>query len=265
MKILVLSDLHLGRRKFNPEHQGGRIDDQSDVVVLAGDVDDGTKGLRWAREAFPDKPVVYVAGNHEFYDGHWTAHVDAMRKAAREHDIEFLEADTVDLGGVRFLGCSLWTDFELFGPHKKAMAQHRARLDMSDYGYIKVSRTAEFHWLSSTRLVPELTALRHGASVEWLEKALAGRDPKKTVVVTHHAPHPMSIPTRRATDALSPAYASDLSRLMGRASLWIHGHVHDSVDYTLDGTRVVCNPRGYVDPDGGPENSRFDPGLIVEL
>ena len=71
MKILVLSDLHLAHLSFPAVHAGERIDAQADVVVLAGDIDDGVGGFRWARETFPDKPIVYVAGNHEFYGYNW--------------------------------------------------------------------------------------------------------------------------------------------------------------------------------------------------
>lgn len=77
-RLLILSDLHLDHRALSPEYDGKRLDEQADVVVLAGDIHVGTKGLRWARETFPDKPIVYVAGNHEFFGQHWRGHLDAM-------------------------------------------------------------------------------------------------------------------------------------------------------------------------------------------
>ncbi len=266
MKLLVLSDLHLSHRTFASTHDGSRIDAMADVVVLAGDIDDGIGGFRWARESFLDKPIVMVAGNHEFYEKHWFRHVDDMREAATTYDIHFLEADGIDLAGVRFLGCSLWTDFELFGIDKKAIAMRVAKANMNDFDCIKVSRYAEFHWAHSKHLVPELAALRHQSSVAWLTKKLEkGADPKKTVVVTHHAPHPSSLPANYAPDLLSAAYASDLTRLMGSAGLWIHGHIHQSVDHTVKGTRIVCNPRGYMHKNGGFENAMFHPSLVVEI
>lgn len=266
MKLLVLSDLHLAHLSFSAVHAGHRVDDEADVVVLAGDIDDGVAGFRWARETFPDKPIVYVAGNHEFYGRHWTHHIDAMREAANKYDVDFLEADGIDLGGVRFLGCSLWTDFELFGPDKKSDALRLAKSSMNDYHCIKVSRTAEFYWVHSKTLIPALTERRHRGSVEWLEKKLeGGADPAKTVIVTHHAPHPSSIPARFSSDLLSTCYASDLTRLMGKAVLWIHGHMHHSVDYVVNGTRIVANPRGYPHKNGGMENGDFNPALIVEI
>lgn len=266
MKLLILSDLHLAHLSFSSVHQGRRIDEQADIVVLAGDIDDGVGGFRWARETFPDKPIVYVAGNHEFYGRHWMHHLDAMREAANKYDIDFLEAEAIDLGGVCFLGCSLWTDFELFGADKKSDAMRLARASMNDYQHIKISRSAEFYWVRSKTLIPPLAERRHRGSVEWLESKLKdGVDPAKTVIVTHHAPHPNSIPPRFVTDLLSACYASDLTRLMGKAGLWIHGHMHHSVDYEVSGTRVVANPRGYPHKNGGMENSAFNPTFIVEI
>ena len=292
MKILVLSDLHLSHRPFPVVTNGMRIDEHADVVVLAGDIDDGLGGIRWAREAFPDKPIVMVAGNHEFYEKHWFRHVDDMRQAAKTHDLEFLEADGIDLAGVRFLGCTLWTDFELFGAEreahpcpegnahgvkgcKKTIAMRVAKAQMNDFHCISLSRYAEFHWAHSKYLTPEMAAMRHQGSVEWLAKKLEkGDDPShpvgwardaKTVVVTHHAPHPNSVPAHFAKDMLSAAYASDLTRLMGKAGLWIHGHMHHSVDYNVCGTRIVCNPRGYMHKNGGSENPSFNPAFMVEV
>ena len=266
MKILVLSDLHLAHLNFPAVHAGKRIDAQADVVVLAGDIDDGAGGFRWARETFPDKPVVMVAGNHEFYGYNWVQHLETMREAANKYDIEFLETDAIDLGSVRFLGCSLWTDFELFGADRKSDALRAAKASMMDYQYIKLTRTAEFYWVHSKLLMPALTERRHRGSVEWLEDKLKGGGaPAKTVIVTHHAPHPLSMHPRYAKDLLSASYASDLSRLMGKAGLWIHGHMHNSVDYVVDGTRVVCNPRGYQLRNGGAENGDFDPAFLVEV
>ena len=266
MKILVLSDLHLAHLSVPAVHAGERIDAQADVVVLAGDIDDGVGGFRWARETFPDKPIVYVAGNHEFYGYNWIQHLETMREAANKYDIDFLETDGIDLGGVRFLGCSLWTDFELFGADRKSDAMKAAKASMMDYKYIKLTRTAEFYWVTSKRLVPALTERRHRGSIEWLEDKLKdGGDPAKTVIVTHQAPHPLSIHPRFAKDLLSTSYASDLSRLMGKAGLWIHGHMHSKSDYVVNGTRVVCNPRGYPHKNGGVENGDFDPAFLVEI
>jgi hypothetical protein len=86
------------------------------------------------------------------------------------------------------------------------------------------------------------------------------------VVITHHAPSPKSIHPRFAGSAINACFVSDVESLMGaqRAALWIHGHTHDSFDYTVSGTRVVCNPRGY-SKNNVNENPLFDPNLVVTI
>jgi Icc-related predicted phosphoesterase len=105
----------------------------------------------------------------------------------------------------------------------------------------------------------------HAMSTAWLASELAKGEPARTVIVTHHAPHRQSIAPRYARDPLTAAYASDLTRLMGKSRYWIHGHMHDSSRYTVDGTEVVSNPRGYMRRDGALENSAFDPTLVIEI
>lgn len=262
MNLLIYSDLHLERRSFAPPADAVA---KADVVVLAGDIHEGIRGFQWARETFPDCPVVYVAGNHEFYGGrNWMRHIDDMREAAQKHGIEFLECDSTEIAGVRFLGCTLWTDFELHGKDRRTAAIYAAT-SMEDYREIRVSRTPETYWVTSKFLVPQMTASRHRASVEWLQRELATPFAGKTVVVTHHAPHANSIPERYREDDLSPAYASDLGRLMGAPALWIHGHTHDSADYATAATRVVCNPRGYQGVAGGLENDAFALDLTISI
>jgi Icc-related predicted phosphoesterase len=260
VKLLVLSDLHVEFAAFEPDPVAVAA---ADVVVLAGDIHRGTQGLAWARSAFPDKPIVYVAGNHEFYGHDWTETLEELRHAAKLHGIHFLENDAVEIEGVRFLGCSLWTDFELFGIERKSEVMRAASDVMNDFKVIKVKKTPDTYWIRGRRLVPGLTVSRHRRSVEWLEQALAGATLSTTVVVTHHAPHARSVAPRFAEDPLTPAFASDLSRLMGGAGLWVHGHMHDSADYLVGSTRVVCNPRGYPLRTGSFENGAFKPGLIV--
>lgn len=139
MKLLVYSDLHLDLSPFRPQLDP-EILKSVDTVVLAGDTTEGTGGLRWARETFPGKPIIYVDGNHEFYSQHWDKHIDVMRKLAQDHEVHYLENDTVLIGGVRFLGCTLWTDYALHGADEKLMAMSTARQRMSDYPQIKITR-----------------------------------------------------------------------------------------------------------------------------
>lgn len=265
MKVLVYSDLHLDHGPFNPVlEDGSRVDSQADLVVLAGDTNNGLTGIRWGREAFPHKRVVYIMGNHEFYGGHWDRTLGKARELAFEHDVNLLENDALKLGEITFLGTSLWTDFRLFGEDRfAAFAEARAR--MNDFKQIKISRSAEMYWVKSKHLIPDLTSRRHRNSLEWLDCQLDGADPAKTVIISHHAPHLNSIPPEYKEDILSCCYASDLSRYMGRVKLWVHGHVHESVDYQLNGTRVVSNPRGYKLKSGKDQNPGFDMHFMLDV
>lgn len=113
------------------------------------------------------------------------------------------------------------------------------------------------------RLRPLHVRQIHFEQVRWLNERLAAPASVPTVVVTHHLPHPRSIHPRFEGDAYTPAFASDLGWLVRPpVTLWIHGHTHASMDYAVNGTRVVCNPRGYIlyEP-----NHDFDPLLTVTV
>lgn len=269
MKLLILSDLHNDIRPMSPEVDGRRIDAEADVVVLAGDIHEGVQAPMWARQAFPDKEIVLVAGNHEFYGRYWNRNLRKLREKSVQLGIHFLENDAVELFGVRFLGCTLWTDYCLYGEERRGESMREALSLMTDFQRIKLDRkpgeNQEWKEFRFVRLIPQLTMRRHAQSAQWLDKELAAGDPAKTVVVTHHAPLGLSIPEHFQGDRLSPAYASDLTRLVGRSKLWIHGHIHDSLDYQFGMTRVLCNPRGYVPPSGEPMNELFRPDLVVEI
>lgn len=279
MRLLILSDLHNDIASMPVEVDGRRIDADADVVVLAGDIHEGVHSPMWAREAFPDKSIILVAGNHEFYGKFWRRNVRKIREKSESLGIHFLEKDSVTIDGVRFLGCTLWTDFMLEGETRRQVAMIEARQRMNDYQMIRLDRkpgdNADFRLFKSAKLVPEVVRQRHQESVAWLEQELQNSDARtlgRTVVVTHHAPHENSIPDHYKGNALCPAYASNLSRLMGYAPLWIHGHIHDRRDYKLGDTRVVTNPRGYPHRDRTKsklayrnENERFDPFFTVEI
>jgi predicted phosphodiesterase len=243
-KLRILSDLHRVFDRFLPDPV------EADVVVLAGDISTGTKGLDWARKVFPHTPIVYVAGNHEYY-GEAIPHLtDKLRRRARDLDISFLENEGCIHHGLRFLGCTLWTDLALFGrPDDGA----NAVLGMADFRAIRVSP-------AFGRLRPMDTTVWHRRSVTWLSEEMP-RSELPTVVVTHHAPSASSLAPRYRHDPASAGYASVLDGLVERlgALLWIHGHTHHSVDYQIGTTRILSNQKGYPDePSTG-----FDPDLTI--
>ena len=269
LKLLILSDLHNDIRPMSPEVNGRRIDAEADVVVLAGDIHEGVQAPMWARQAFPDKEIVLVAGNHEFYGRYWNRNLRKIREKSALLGIHFLENEAVELFGVRFLGCTLWTDYCLYGEERRRESMREALNLMTDFRRIKLDRkpgeNQDWREFRVVKLIPQLTLRRHVQSAEWLDQQLAMGDPDKTVVVTHHPPLGQSIPKYYQGDKLSPAYASNLTQLVGRSKLWVHGHVHDNSDYTFGLTRVICNPRGYPTPSGSLLNELFQPSLVVEI
>lgn len=262
VRIRVLSDLHLDVDPWLPPEVS------ADVVVLAGDVRDGIEGIGWAREHFPRTPVIYVPGNHELYDGSLDTTPDRLRAEACRHDVCLLDCDEAVIRGVRFLGCTLWANLRLYAADHDENPVLRNRVfrttksdverSMSDYRRIRQRGDGTYV------IVEDLLRL-HDEHRTWLRQALARPFDGKTVVITHHAPHPRSIDAmrRRCTDLTWTAYASDLRELLGPpVGLWIHGHVHEAFDYIVRGTRVICNPRGYLPFEPNPN---FEPTLIVEV
>jgi len=128
-KILYLSDLHLEFTQYLPEVLPS-LDE--DLVVLAGDIGSGVEGIRWAKNAFPDREVVYVLGNHEFYGYDFVGLVDYAKAFAAGSNVTVLECDAVEIQGLRVLGCSLWTDFKLFGADRQGEMLSLARDYMAD-------------------------------------------------------------------------------------------------------------------------------------
>ena len=253
MILNVLSDLHLSRGALQtPEND-------ADLVILAGDVARPPEAVSWASGLA--KPALYVPGNHEFYGGSVEGTVPDLKRRCVGTNIRVLDNDEVIVGGVRFLGTTLWTDFMLFGDGEKREAAVEKALDlMYDFSKIRVGDA------QGALFTPAASATLFEAHAEWLEAKLAEPFSGPTVVITHHAPSRKSIHPRFADSLLNACFVSDAEHLIdgSRVRLWIHGHTHDSFDYVLNGTRVVCNPRGYA-KDGVNENPQFDPNVSVEI
>ncbi|MBZ5487320.1 metallophosphoesterase family protein [Halomonas aquamarina] len=253
MRLHVLSDLHL-------EHfpEGRALPDvEADALVLAGDIHETTRGLGWARARFPDRPILFVPGNHEFYGTCLPEHRRALALEAERLDIELLDNRAVMLGGVRFLGTTLWTDFQLYvgspGCVPQASMDKAVRV-MPDFQIITDANGEAF--------TPRASQALHREALDWLVMALDEPFDGPTVVISHHAPLRECIPLPYVGDILSPAFASHLPYLMGRMNLWIHGHVHEAVDLQENGTRVVANPGGYPEEVG---RYRFREDLTITI
>lgn len=248
MRLLVLSDLHLEFGDFAPAGVA------YDAVIVAGDVAEGLRGVEWLRKTFPSRPVFYVLGNHEFYKQTLQRLIEKVRAATTGTNIQLLERDRVEFGGVTFLGGTLWTDFNLFGD--PTTARYEAQSQMNDFKKIRVLPGFK-------KLRPSFAEAWHHDSRTWLRQQLEIPPVQRVVVITHHAPSLRSLPEHRRSDPLSPFYASALDAFVEQShvSLWVHGHIHHSSDYRLGGTRVLSNPRGYADHP----NPRFDPGLVIAV
>lgn len=253
MKLWVLSDLHL---EYAPFRQTFEIAD-ADVCICAGDLMRyPANSIHWLAEHVGRwMPVVFVAGNHEFWKGGIRECLeDGRAAAARFPNVHFLENDNVVIDRVRFIGATLWTDFRIGGHPQLAM--HYARERVNDHKHIALQRSP---W---KRFLPVDAAKMHYASRNYIRETLAQPFDGVTVVVTHHLPSMKSVPDRFIRDFATPAFASDLDEIIeeGKPDLWVHGHTHDSCDYVLGDTKVLCNPRGYDD-----ENPKFDRHLVVEI
>jgi Icc-related predicted phosphoesterase len=255
-RIWPISDLHLAKTEG---WSTGHILD-ADVAVVAGDVCEGVvNAIQWLESHIrPHMPVVFVPGNHEFY-GESLPQALAMGKvAAAKAGIHLLDGDAVVIRDVKFTGATLWTDYALHGEAFRVGAMMTVRTGLNDHRRIAWSKEP---WL---RFRPEEAAALHHQSKLAIESQLVQHHGGPTVVVTHHAPHPLSLPDKVRSSLLSAAYASDLIDLISRCGpdLWIHGHTHHAVDYHGGNTRILSNPRGYMHER---QATGFEPHLVVEV
>lgn len=257
---------------------------ETDVVILAGDIGKGVHGIKWAKRSFPDVPIIYIAGNHEYYGGD-IDDVKKMQGMSKLLGIHFLNNNSVVINGVRFLGCTLWSNIEQWSMAKVKKAVSM----MNDYQYIEAkywwqnndnrTQAAKYLNVSGQSLLgkdkfhPVISYLLHNESVSWLSEQLRKPFIGKTVVVTHHAPSFKS--TVRETSekriALQASYASNMETFISQFSqvidLWVHGHIHQAVNYQVHGVPVRSNPRGYpvFNPMGSDQPYGFDDKLLLYI
>ena len=263
MKIQVVSDIHL---EFGPTTVPNEGD--TDVLILSGDIcvaaDYHMERFNDRFNAFFDqvckefKNVIYVFGNHEHYHGNFATTAQVLREKLIHHDnLHILDIGHVDIDDVRFVGGTLWTNFNNSDPVVMFNAQRR----MNDYRGVLNGENADPY--SGPKFHPADAVMYHEAMLKYIDEQCTQHS--KVVVVGHHAPSFASIDGRYVSNDLNAAYASDLSNYIldrQQIKLWTHGHVHISQDYMIGTTRVVGNPRGYY---GYEENEEFDCGKVIEV
>ena len=276
MKIQLLSDLHL---EVHP-HWVPTPAPGADVLVLAGDIGSYQTGSLLKDSDFGlarfsplhgwPTPVLFVPGNHEYDTQDFDAAHTRLRETTERLGLVWLERETVVLQGVRFVGTTLWTDFDALAPTAthgsgpataNGLAQQLKARDKAfraaNYYLRKtgVTRNSE-PWLAP--------GLRDQALVcqAWLQAALTTPFDGPTVAVTHFAPSLKSADVRYGLTPGSAGFCNALDALLPLAPLWLHGHLHAPSDYVHQGCRVVANPLGYVRKN---EQAAFNPQMLIEI
>jgi hypothetical protein len=259
MILQPMSDLHSDFPGFKsyPAPAPG-----ASVIVVAGDTRQGlAAALRELRAAYPPPlEVVVVAGNHEF----WArpalpAAIDEGRRVAADLGLHYLENEVAVIGGatgVRFAGCTLWSDYGLFGEASRAAAMRAALEGMRDHKRIKWSSNP---W---ARFRPQEARALHLTSLAFLEAVLATHYPGPTVLVTHFAPTIDAVSPSHRDGLLAASACTALVPLVDRfgPAAWISGHTHFAYRMTRGRTLMISNPHGYPD-----ERLGFDPNLTIEV
>jgi len=265
MKIQLLSDLHnefLRNDRQNSNHKwtGAIPETDADVILLAGDIDVGTYGTDWAIKESKrlGKNIIYVLGNHEFYRHEYNSLKQKIKKLTEGTAVHYLNCETYIQGNVRFIGTTLWTDYKADSSVPQDLAMFFVEKGLADHKMIKYKAGNKYR-----RFQPLDALAIHKKELSWLEKQVNTPYEGKTVVVTHHGPHPVCQHPAYPVSEISTAFHSDLSELIGNNNIdmWAFGHTHANVDKIIDGTRIISNQAGYP----GENVTDFNASTIIEV
>lgn len=238
MRIHVVSDIHL---EFTGMHcdLDEYITNNRDLLIVAGDLGEGDNGVEWLKNQTKYSPVVFVAGNHEYY-GHEIPDVDKVYRNLDKAvpDFHFLQMDVFEFEGIRIAGCTLWTDMNGVDGYHRRLTE-RSMADFS--GAVR---------LRGNRFTADMSTQINHVHRNWLLD-----QENLDIIVTHHAPSQQSITDYwlEHGQLLNPAFAGNSDDIIKihRPKFWIHGHMHSFLRYWHDGqfgeggTQIICNPRGY--------------------
>ena len=285
MRIQLLSDLHLeSHPHWQPAPAPG-----AHLLVLAGDIgsyqagsslQDADFGLaRFSPLHGWPTPVLYVPGNHEYDALDFDAAHDRLQEACMRLGITWLERQAITLprpasdktqGAVRFVGTTLWSDYDALALQGKAADDYTEQLRLRN----KAFRAANFYlkkaatqrkgslWLAED--------MREQALVcqQWLRDTLVLPQAANTVTVaiTHFAPSLRSADPRYGMNPTTSGFCNALDELLDHADYWLHGHLHCPSNYVhttpARTCRVLANPLGYARKG---EQAAFRADFCVEV
>jgi hypothetical protein len=275
-----VSDIHLEFGPIEIKNTEG-----ADVLILSGDIcvaadvlhkDDLNNKSRKIHDFFEMcskefKNVIYIVGNHEHYNGDFQRTIPHLKQFLGHLDnLHILDKEIVTIDDVTFIGGTLWTDMN----KEDGITLYHMSSMMNDF--IKVSNGKIQNGIQAEddkpyyrikRLTPEDVVVDHKSMLEYIRIIVEGKQDQKFVVVGHHAPSKLSTKPKYQDDyIMNGGYSSDLSEFIldhPQIKMWTHGHTHDTFDYMIGSTRVVCNPRGYIKYEQRADE--FDPNIIFEV
>jgi Icc-related predicted phosphoesterase len=246
MKIQYFSDIHM---EFNSKFPN--IRDDVDILIIAGDLHNSKGIIKTLKEI--DKtikiPVIFVPGNHEYY-GNQKANVDYQFSELTKNlnNVFILNNKVIYLQGITFIGGTAFWDGSGGRLSKQVI------YTMNDFStiYDCISNNYGLSWGFESRKFFERSMFE-----AWLSKT-------PTICVSHNAPTLDSIQPEFRSSELNVCFANDWRHLITQfqPNIWIHGHMHQSIDYMIGETRILCNPYGY---ETGEINKTFNPNEVIEI
>lgn len=245
MKLTIISDIH---QDINRDYDFSILKDQ-EFVIVAGDISGNTLNVKKFIKENISRGIC-IEGNHLCYSKSGQYQIDFRQGAIRwlrnefkDEPVKFLENDIYIQDDIVFIGCTLWTDFCLYGEHVQDAAMMAAWTFMNDYNYVRCEHDEDI-----VQLFPKKTLEWHKESIAYIEKICQDYPDKKIVIISHHAPSKKSISPQYRSSELNPAYTSNLEWLIEKYSnikLWVSGHTHEGSDFNIGQCRCINHAFGY--------------------
>ena len=265
--IKPFSDFHLntyaraGAPLWTPK--GDPINDKKTALILAGDLWEGTRPLMHAEESWIAplaeryRYVIIVLGNHDYWGENLTTFATKFKNMLKDmhlNNVYLLDDEAITLEGVKFVGGTLWTDFNNYDP----FTVWRAKQYMNDYNYIRVGE-------GYRKLLPDDIVKAHKKTRATIfANAKKDDEVKKIVCVTHHSPSFQGLaPQYKNVGDANGYYHSELGNEIVDTEIdfWIHGHTHHPVDYMIGNTRIINNAVGYYPF----ENTDYEMDFLIKI